>query len=585
MKALKSFVSGLLLSAVFLLPTTLRAAEVQPFFTFKTSSINSLVGIAQKIGTMAGFADSGEFQQVISMIKGIKGFNFNGNFGFAAVVDENEDIYMLLMLPVSDLANADIPAEPTIFDQIRPFLTPKAGGRTDINSPLGTFVALQKQGYLVIVPEDIVDQIPADARTLFADLEKYTIGMKLDLEKIKFETLEGQIFGWVLMFLMMQDPDMGKQAEEMVEVFREAYKEIAVMTGGYAFDLQTADLELSNTVVVRKSSEMGKSLAGHKQQPTIFSGFRGTPDSVVCAFGNSESMPPLSRNALTELNMKQYDALFDGILVQIEMEDESGEAVKIAKDVIDTIKKISDKESKRGSGDFALSLSTDGTLLAAADTVSITEIQKLAALAAAFANEKLPAGGKALIEKSLKKEYAVVEGFKVSSLHLPIIETIEAIIGHEAPDDSLNDLKLGIFWATKEAGGKQAIAVAAGLDFAKAEAAFKSALEKTKTPIPAQKPLGIFSVPGLGKFLQQTVLPIAAKTEPPEDQFAVVKQMFNTLAKASNEATVTMDTGVKGDRIESNFRISGKVIETLITVIKIGIEQSSGNFGPGFGNF
>jgi hypothetical protein len=589
MRAIKTFVSGLLLSAVLLLPTVIRAAELEPFFTTKFSSVNSFIGIVQKIGTMAGFADTDEFKEAIQMVKEVKGFNLDSIIGFAAAVDKDDNIVPILLLPITDIRTMDIPSAPGTFDGLLPFLTPRGAGVTEINGgPVGTFVAFQKEGYLVLVPEDAAGQMPADARKFFADLEKYTFGVKLDLEKVEFDTLEAKLFGWVLMFAMMQDPGLADQIENAINLYRELYKEFAVMTGGISFNVQTADVELSGTMVPRKGSDMAKSLAGYKTQPTIFSGFRGTPGNVVFSFGDSASMPPLpNTNALMELSLKQYDqyeALLEGILEQIEMDDETGEITKIAKEAIDTVKKIIDKESKRGTSDSACSFNFDGTLLGAFDTVSLADIQKLGTTIADFASQQLApvvAGFEIDINSLVKMEYVTVEGFKVSSFKFPM-EKLLPLIPEPDAADALKGLSPGIFWAVKDAGGKQAIAVSGGLDFAKVESTFKSALEKTKTPTSVQKPVGEFSIQGLGKFLQQTVMPIAAKTAPAEE-LAVFKKVSEMLATTGNDAAITLNAEMKPDRIETGYRISGKVIQSLITVIKFVSEE--GGFRPPSGDF
>ena len=567
MKAITTFVSGLLLSAIFLLPTAMRAAELQPFFTYKVSSVNSLIAVAEKASTMAGFADANEFKEVIKTIKEVQGFNLDGIIGFAAAVNDDGDLCPILLLPITDLWKMDVPSQPGILDSIIPFLTKRGAERTDINFPMGTYAALQKQGYLVIVPENVVEQIPADARKLFADLEKYTLGMKLDLEKVKFETLESQLFGPMIFMAMMTNPDVGEQIETIVDVSRELYKEFAVFSFGFVFNPQTADVELSGTMVPRKGSDFAKSLAGYKQQPTIFGGFRGTPGNVILSFGDSATQPPLpeeKQKMFMEPSRKPWETVFEGLLEQVEMDDETDETIELIKKVIDLVQKIIVTEAKRGTSDSALSFNTDGTLLLACDTSSLTDIQKLTSLIVDFAAQRVGPIADTFgidVKASVKQDYVTVESFKVSSFKFPMDKVVPLLPG---PTEGLNDFSPGVFWAIKDVGGKQAIAVAAGLDFAKTESAFKSALEKTKTPAPVQKPTGTFSVQGLGKFLQQTVYPTAAKDGAPEE----FKKVADILATAGNDATITLNADVKPDRIEGGYRISGKAIQAVITAVK-----------------
>ena len=567
MRAFATFVSGLLLSALFLLAPSVHAAELQPFFTLKTSSINTLVSVAEKFGSMAGAADTDEFREFVNTVKNIRGVNPDGSIGFAAAVDDGGGINMLLLLPITDLWRAEVPGFPDIFDSIRPFLVRRGEGKFDINSPLGTYVAVQNQGYLVITPEGAADQVPADPTKLFADLEK-----------VEFETLEASIFGPILLMAMMSNPDAGEQLETMVETYRELYKEVAVCSSGIAVNPQTADIEVSTTLVARKGSDFAKTFAGYKKQPTIFSGFRGTPDNTVFSLGDSASQPPLEKNALQELGKQQWETILEGFREQIEMEDETGELSGLAEAATESIIKIIDTESKRGASDSAFSLNTEGTLLFAFDTGSLAEIQKLAALATDFISKKIEGEAKALVENNLKLDYATVEGFKVSNIKIPVIATLELVFG-PAPDDTLSDLTLGVFWATKE-GNKQAIAVAAGLDFAKTEQAFRAALTQTRTAVPVQRPEGTFSIAGLGKFLQQAVYPIAEKAVTSSDQSAeqglvIFKKVTEIFSSAGNDATATFGADIHADRTDMTCRVSGKLIQAIISAVRLGIEESN----------
>ncbi|MCL2709442.1 MAG: hypothetical protein FWE95_01050 [Planctomycetaceae bacterium] len=587
MKAITTFVSGLLLSAFFLLAPAVRAAELEPFFTVKVSNINTLVAVAERFAGMAEAADAPEFREFVNVVRNMRGFDLNSIAGVAVAVGPDGELISLLLLPITDLWRAEITGMPEIFDTLRPFLVRRDGGRFDINSPIGTFVALQKQGYLIIVPEDAVELVPADARTLFADLEKYTFGMKLDLEKVEFETIEAQLFGPMLLMAMMTNPDVAEQLENVVEIYRELYNEFAAVSSGITVNPQTGDVEISGAIVARKDSGMGKTFAGYKEQPTIFGGFRGTPDNTVFSMGDSATQPVLENNAMMDLNMKQYEAMFEGFLEQIEMEDETGELTELAEAAVAALLKIIESESKRGATDFALSLNTDGTFLFAIDTVSLAEIQKLAAIVAGFAENKIEGDAKTLIENNLRLGYANVEGFTVSSIKIPVIATLELIFG-PAPDDTLSDLTLGVFWATKE-GNKQAIATAAGLDFAKAEAAFRTALTQTRTAMPVRKPDGDFYLAGLGKFLEQSVYPIAVKAVESSglstaEELAPFKKVIDIFKASGNDATMTLAGEIKGEQMEATYRVSGKLIQAIISAVRVGVEESP-FMRPGFRDF
>jgi hypothetical protein len=177
------------------------------------------------------------------------------------------------------------------------------------------------------------------------------------------------------------------------------------------------------------------------------------------------------------------------------------------------------------------------------------------------------------VDKNLKRDYVTVEGFKLSSFKLALADLPIQNLGGTVPD-GLKDFSLGVFWATKDASGKQAIAVAVGPDFAKTEQAFKSALEKTKTTAPVQSPEGIFSMQGLGKMLNQVVYPFAEKGGAEKRDLTEMKKVFDVLASAGNDATVTISAEVKPDRMDMSAKISGKAIQATISAVKLLVEYS-----------
>jgi hypothetical protein len=586
MRAITKFVSGLLLSAMLLLPVSAHAAELQPFLTVKVSSVNTLISIADKIGTMAGYAQEPQYREFINNVRASKGIDFDGIFGVAVAVDGDGDLTPVFLLPITDLMKAEIAGEFDPFDSLRPFLTKKGDGfLIDAPMSLVPFYAAQKKDYLVVSLEPVASQVPADAKKMFADLEKYTIGMKLDLEKIKWDTLEAKVFGpWKIMIAMF-NPDAADQIESALEIYEKLYKEIATMSGGVVFNAQTADVDFSTVTVARKDSEMAKMYAGVKMQPTMFGAFRGTPENTIASFGASMTVGQSKTiDVLVESTLKDWDVLFSGLLEQVEEDDDTGEIGKLAKEAYDLVKKIFMTEAKRLSSDLAGSMSVDGTVMMAFDTGSLPEVQKLANLAMGFTAKRIGevsaatgVDAKTFIEKNIKSNYVTVEGFKVSSFKIALSDSVfDALNPGEEVPKAIKDMTLGVFWAVKE-GDKQAIALAAGLDFDKTEAAFKSALEKTKTPVLVQQPIGAFSVQGLGKFLNQTVYSIAQKAGAPQKELGEMKRVFDIIAAAGNDATVKVTVDFKPDREEDAMHISGKAIQTIISAVKemIKIEEEN----------
>jgi hypothetical protein len=276
-----------------------------------------------------------------------------------------------------------------------------------------------------------------------------------------------------------------------------------------------------------------------------------------------------------ELATQQYEILLNAALEQIDADDETGETGKFAKEVFDSIRKIIELESKSTTADYAGSLNTEGTLLFAMTTNALGEIQNFASLIGGFAAPRVNAiAGDFNIDVSaaVKRDYVTVEGYKVSSFQFPMDKVVPLIPAPEAAE-ALKSVSPGVFWAVNEAAGKQAIAVAVGLDFAKTEQSFKAALEKTKTLVPVQQPLAVISVQGLGKLLQQTIIPIAEKAGAPAGELATFKKVVGILASAGNDATITVDVDMKPDQMGFGYHISGQAIQAIISAVKAAAED------------
>jgi hypothetical protein len=78
----------------------------------------------------------------------------------------------------------------------------------------------------------------------------------------------------------------------------------------------------------------------------------------------------------------------------------------------------------------------------------------------------------------------------------------------------------------------------------------------------------MLSVQELGKFLQQTVYPIAVRAGFDGTEKETFKKIADILASAGNDATITLDTDIKAGRIDASFRISGKTVQAIAAIIK-----------------
>jgi hypothetical protein len=567
MNKIKTAVSGLLLSLAMLFSVSVNAEELKPFFTLKLAGPNALIKTAEKIADLAGQGSTPQFLEVIAALKGMKAVDTNGAIGLALAADENDEFVPVLLLPITDIMEVTVPNYESFFDTVRAFLSKGENGTYLINTPMGEYVGKQQKNYFAVFPQKAAKQILSDPKNLdpqkiFAGLEKYTVALKYDLENIKIETIE-KFLTAMQTAAAMQNPNAAANFDQILPMLKMVKEEFRYYWIGLTFDPATANTDVSVVYFPQKGSKTARSFAASKDAATIFSGFKGARENMV------GSLNWAHKNTLTvaeiEPSIKQIDIVLAGVLEQIQNDsEEESDVSKFAEKAIDLAKKIMRADMTQESVAGAASFDTNGTFLIATTTAATGEWQELIRTAVDFAAKKASHSDTVadLLQKNSEK--TTVAGFKVTS-----IKIAAADIPHN--EGLPKDLAFGFFFAVKE---NEAIAAAFGFDFSKTEQAFKSALEKTKTAVPVQQPIAEFSVQGLGKFLQQRVYPVIQGIAPSKD-LEKFKNVADILTAGNDGSAVTATADLKAERGEFTLRVPGKVIQTLISLVKMMNENNA----------
>lgn len=539
-----TFVTTLCISLSILFSTSLRAEELKSFLTIKIAPPETLLNIAGKIAELTGTAK--EFDNAVAPFKDLPGFNPEGSFGLVLHSNSEEIQEPLLILPIYDLNAVNLPG----FETITTGLKKLSDGKYLINSPLGNYLFYQKKGFVAVVIEDSELTIPDDPKTLFAELEKTTLGFKIDFENTTLDAIETAL-AIPQMFLAMQGGQQATQAiEQFNEILGKTYEEVRSGTFGISFDPKTADLNLTTDVVPKKGSESEKQIADYKNAKTLFSGFLGNPDEVIFSFNNVETYGPKD----IDVAFASTDQLFDAVLQQIEDQSETDEEAEANKSIVESLKKIVRATIQKGKGDGCISLDANGTFLLAVTIGETAELEKLGVkLFDRIKKEHNEDDVNDFLKTYLKKDYTTIEGFTVSSLKVPLEE---AAAGHELPAKLAKET-VGLFWAFK---ADEAVAVAAGFDFDNTEKLFHQALTKTKTAVPRKQPIAVIALQPLGKFLKK----YSDNTFPEP----AVKSI-ELLSSSGSDAKITISTEVIDTAMHGKVGISGKAVTVLINVIKI----------------
>ncbi|MDR2705245.1 MAG: hypothetical protein LBC02_05650 [Planctomycetaceae bacterium] len=537
-----TFVTTLCLSLSLLFATSLQAEELKPFFTIKVASPETLLKVAGKIAELAG--TSKEFEATVAPFKDLAGLNPKDSIGFVLHSNGEELKEPILILPINDLNAVNIPG----FETITAGLKKLSDGKYVVNSPLGSYLFYQKNGFVAVVAEESELTIPDNPKTLFAEFEKDTLGFKIDFENASLDAIETAL-AIPQMFLAMQG---GPEATQLIEQFNESlgiiHKEIRSIAFEISFDPKTADLDATYVAVPKKGSESEKQSNDYKNTKTIFSGFLGNPSEVVFSMSHVETLTSTD----IEASFVTIDQLCDAVLEKIEEQSETDEEIEFGESVVESLKKILIASTRKGKGDIGASLNADGTLLLA---FTISETEELEQVGVKifdwFKKEHDEDKVNEFLKKYLKKNYTAIEGFNVSSLKIPLEE---AAAWHELPEKLAKET-VGVFWAFKN---NEAVAVAAGFDFDQTEKLFHQALTKTNTPVPLQQPIYILALQPLGKLLKKymdSTVPDAAK-------------VIELLALVEEDAKITASIEVVDAVIHEKARVSGKAVIAFANIIK-----------------
>ncbi len=548
---------GMLLGA-FLLSTAIVFAEPKPVLTLATTNPETMLKIAGKIAKLAGTEK--EFESGIASFKSLNGFDAQKPIVFVLHAEDTEFKNPILYLPITDLGSVELPGLDSLMGQLKKV----EDGKYLYNSPAGAFTLEQKKSYLVVSPESSDVKVLDDPTPLIAGLEKFSLGVRLDIENTSAEAIQLALAP-LQFFAGMSGGEQAMQAfEQLNQQAEQICNEFRVMTFGLSFDPDTADTAITTLAAPKSGSEAAKSVAFLKDAKTMFAGFLGNDSSVAFLSGVAKGID--EKNA--EIVEQQLDTVIDGLLEQVEENAEEDDDVELASTVAESLKKVIMESLALEKVDYGFSLSNDGTLLFAATVAETKELEKVAPLLFKHFETKISDDKKdkfdKLIAQKIKVDYTTVNGFRLSNLVIPV----KAFADEE--DDLppfLAEKTLSVYWGLKD----DAVALMFGFD-PKAEETFKKAITATQSPVPVKNPLGAVSMQQLGKLLK------AFQADASNED---VKQIVDAFIASGSDAKITLSQSVQNDSLLQNVAVSGKIWETVAklkdVIVKLQGAMKSGN--------
>jgi len=565
--------------ALAILGTSLvQAAEFKPFVTVQLAGPSTLISIAEKVGPLVGAP--AEELAAMAPYKNLPGVNPAGNIGLAIFAsDAPFGFDVIVSLPISDFATFNIPGF-TIpgleidIAALRTIATRQGNKYTFVIPLVGTFVAHQKQGYLLIATEDAdAFAATADHRNIFAEVDEFTLGLHVNLDNISEEQF-AKIWGPIAMTLAMRGMDV-PDPEDLLEVFgpaAEQLADIASATLGLTLDPQTLNLSGTAQFVPKTGTAMANIYALNRDalaKSKLGAFLLDTPKTVLSGhylnyFVDSEiemlsdMIGDMIREMLEGVWEEAADGLLEGLYEALDNDEDNEQLAQFIEAVeafFEYSEDILDFFAQEKLLDVAFNLDSDGTFLLALGTSNTAEA---VALDEAFFGTLMDIyeeeGIKAFIEDKMKRDYDAVAGYSISCIPNIFSDLPADFDLPEELEELMASIPLSIFWAVKEG---EALVYAAGLDFAKAEQTLKAALTRTRTQAPA-KMGGTFALKPFAELVMDTWLPLAP--EEVEADIEMVREMLAPLLNASANAKVVYEAEYPGAAYAQKLDVSGELL-------------------------
>jgi hypothetical protein len=523
--------------------------------------------VAKKVAGIVGVKETQFDSGVDEALNAIGGLNRLEPIGLVLRAKGDDFTDPLFVLPINDLEKFSVPLPAPI--EIKKI----ADGKFSIKINNIELIGYQKNGYAVVVLETSTSPIPDKPKEYFADIDKHSIGFKLDFANTSHDALV-KLTAPFAMIAAMQNPEVGEQFQQSIELCKFYFDEFKTVSGGISIDSNTLDIDFVYNFVPSKTakifSKIGEIL---KNRKTNFNGFK-TSKKPILKYNNAASVQGLQLpENFIEAALAQYNAIFDGFLKQVEEDAESPDEIKHAKAAISSVKKLLAASMKITTVDYSAFLDVDGTYLAATIWKETDEVEKLFESGLAFARAKHSDKEELkkfddLLAKNLKRNYTTVSDYKISSLTIPFSEIAEAHGGKVLPN--LKGKSYTIFTAIKD---KTAIAVAGGFDATKTETTLKAALASTESSSQITQPLFVFDLQAVGQFLKEIGADEIDKGNRDEE---TTKKALGILYNTGEKSKITISDKLSGSTYSSIGKVDGGIVDAIAKFVKLSQEISQG---------
>ena len=523
-----------------------KAADPKPVITLSISSYSALLDAGKAIATQVGQGDNYEMVQLV--FGTLPGTDSKKPLGFVLFATD-EEFLPVVFLPVGDLNK--LTGQYSMIDSVlSEYLEEVSPGKYLLATGSIDLVLEQKKNWLILYPESHPKLAVADPSVFLNGLDKkYLLAIEVNFENTPKE-LVLQLISVAEMMMSMLNPEAAGQfatAKEQVELLLDEGKSLLE---GFNVDPKTGDITIEVAMEVKPNGTLAQGIKSQKDGKTNFSGFY-RPEQAA-AFVGIGVIPDAQKAA----QINQVESFFASAIEGVEDELE-GDALEFVQGLLESLKEIVVATIEDGKTDIAASWKSTGEVFFAGRIAKGNQLSDVLKKVATGISEVTTD-----LEDLLKIEYMTFEGYKFSSLSVPL--TLFPIHpGYEELFGYLEDKSICFLIGVKN----DAVCGAFGTDVSKLEAILKKCISDSKTPAALPKTVLSFSLPlAAGAIQSLDLLP----SEPVLD--AVLDSLMSSPKDARITGATEITTSARSTKSGVEFKISGKVIAAIAKAVAAGNE-------------
>jgi len=527
------------LLAVSLFVSAAKAAEPKPVLTLSISSYSAVLEAGKAIATQIGQGDA--YGMIQMMFGTLPGADNKKPLGFVLFATD-EEFLPVIFLPVNDLEKLSgrLPMIDSFIEENMEEIGP---GKYLFSGPM-ELILEQKKNWLILYPESYPKLGVDDPSVFLNGLDKkYLLAFHVNFENIPKEPVLMMI-SMVEMMMAMFNPDAAEQfatAKEAVEMVLDEGKWTLF---GLDIDSRTADITTEVAAEYKPNGTFAETFKYTKGGKTNFIGFY-QPEQAAAIVGIG-----LYPDAQKEMQINQMKNFFANAIEGVEYELE-GDEFELVKGILESLEETVVATIEDGKIDVAMSWKSTGEIFfggrIAKGNLLGDALKKIAAGIAEVSPE---------LKDLLKVEYTTFEGYKFSSLALPLA------LGGDIPEH-LEDASINLLIGVKN----DAICGVIGTDASTLEPILRKCITDSRRPADLPKTTLSFSLPLAAGAIESLGL------LPPEPPIVAVLDSLKTAPKdATITATEEITISTQGVKSSAKFKVSGKIIGAIAKAVAAGNE-------------